>query len=165
MPLTICPQRLCKPLLIVSVYEKNINKEYWLFQASKLIISADTENAFNPRRRCRAKLLLQCSGRLREYSYGYTHTCTSVVFHAIAMTYKWKWYSLYWISWKAADVLNCVVLPKLRCRFPWHRGFPDVGGLPWLLKVYENCQRKKSRCNYIMCMHSPALCRKACQTT
>lgn len=98
VPITICPQRLCKLLLIVSVYEKPINKEYWLFQSSKLLISADTENAFKPRRLCRAKLLLWRSGRLRECSYGYTHTCTLVVFHTFAMTYNSNWYSLYWIS-------------------------------------------------------------------
>jgi len=43
-------------------------------------------------------------------------------------------------------------------------GFPDVD-VPWSMMMYENNQRKKLRCNYIICMHSPELCRKECQTT
>lgn len=60
--------------------------------------------------------------------------------------------------------LHRVVLPKLCCWFPWYMGLPDVGDLPWLMMVYE-WWYKKLHYNYITCMESPALCRKASQTT
>lgn len=79
--------------------------------------------------------------------------------------YKAKWYLPYLITQKVADLLNRVVLLKLFCWFLWHMGFPDVGGLLWLMVGHENYGHKKLGCNYIICTRSPALCREECQTT
>lgn len=88
-----------------------------------------------------------------------------LVLHTIVMAYKAKCYLPYLIPQKVVDVLNCVDLLKLFCWFPWHKGFPDVGGLLWLTTGHANYCHKKLHCNSITCTHTPALCRKECQTT
>lgn len=92
-------------------------------------------------------------------------TRAPLVLYTTVMAYKAKWYLPYLITQKVADVLNCVDLLKLFCWFPWRKGFPDVGGLLWLMMGYANYCHKKLHCNCITCTHTPALCRKECQTT